>query len=269
MDQSVRSQILPLIRRRLLPLWLAATWPFALEACCMVSISFAMHARVVSGQLGSPLEIWQSMSSLNRLAISLAFIVWIFLPLDLGAVGVAMIVRSYQQGKDLDLKSFVSRYARIVWLVVPISIGLGILIYLGSLFFLFPGIFLAIWRAFVMPALATAQDNLGRAVRHSFRLSLRRLGSLLGLALATIIAQIPALLALFVPNVVVAERGPYWWVGRLVGWVLFTGLMGLIFMTRSVVLALLYLDAVRSDACSHATLAMTSNARAEESKFDN
>jgi hypothetical protein len=50
---------------------------------------------------------------------------------------------------------------------------------------------------------------------------------------------------------------------------LFTGLMGLIFMTRSVVLALLYLDAVRSDACSHVTLAMTSNARAEESKFDN
>ncbi|HEV2133888.1 MAG TPA: hypothetical protein VGR47_06455 [Terracidiphilus sp.] len=195
------------------------------------------------GQAFDPMAIWKAEGALNKCATLLAFIVPMFVPPDLGAVGVAMIVRSDQQGGVLVLKSLVSHYARRIFLVVPLSIGLGILIVLGGLF-MFPGIFLAIWTAFVMPALATAQDDLGGAIRHSFRLSLRRFAELLGLALVTAFAQVPALLALFLP-IILAAGEPKWWVGLLVGWTLFAVLEGLIFMTRSLVLALLYLDAVR------------------------
>lgn len=247
MDQSepIKNRILSLIRRRFFPLWLASTWPYVLEALCMISIAFAVHGRAPSGQPFDPNAVWKAESALNKAAIMLAFIAQIFVPPDLGAVGVAMIVRSDQQGRNLVLKSLVSRYARLVWLVVPLSIALGVLTLLGGLFFL-PGIFFAIWRAFVMPALATAQDNLGKAIRHSFRLSLRRFVELFGLALATTIAQVPAVLALGVP-IIAAGGGRLWWVGLVVGWTLFTGLEGLIFMTRSLVLALLYLDAVRHE----------------------
>ncbi len=250
-SESVGSQIFPLIRRRLLPLWLASVWPYALGAGCMISISFAVHASAASGHMVSPLDQWHSMSGLAKLAIILAFIAQVSLLPDLGTVGVAMIVRSDRQRENLDLKSFVSRYARIVWLVVPVSISLGTLILIGWVFIL--PLFLAPWSAFVMPALAAAQDNPGTAIRRSFRFSLRRFGPLLGLALATGVAQIPALLALFVPGAML-EGGPWWWVGQLVGWSLFAVLMGLIAMTRSVVLALLYLDAVRSEETTRATL---------------
>ena len=64
--------------------------------------------------------------------------------------------------------------------------------------------------------------------------------------MATMIAEIPAFLALLVPEVM-AAGGPTWWVGILVGWFLFSVLMGPIQMTRSVVLALLYLEGVRSE----------------------
>jgi hypothetical protein len=245
-SDSVASQVFPLIRRRFFPLWLAAVWPYALLAGSMTSIAFAVHPRLASGQMGSSADLWNSMSSLNKLAMMLAFTIQIFLPRDLGAVGVAMIVRSHRLGADLELKSLVSRYARIVWLVVPLSIGMGIMTGLGCLLLLLPGLFFALWSAFVMPALATAQDNLGTAMRRSFRFSLRQFGPLLGLLMATIIAEILALLGFFVPNVM-AAGGPTWWVGLLVGWFLFSVLMGLIQMTRSVVLALLYLEGVRSE----------------------
>jgi hypothetical protein len=202
--------------------------------------------------MGSPLDVWHSESILHKLASLLAFIVWIFLPRDLGAVGVAMIVRSDQQGEDLDLKSFVARYARIVWLVVPLSICLGTMILIGSVFIV-GGLILAIWTAFVMPALATEQDQLGAAMRLSLSFTTARIGSLLGLWAATALAQIVALLALLVPNFMTGGS-PRWWVGVLVGWSLFAVLSSLIFMARSVVLALLYLDAVRSEEAARTPL---------------
>jgi len=237
-------KIIPLIRRRFLALWLAAVWPYALLGICMISISFVVHAHVTPGPTGSPMEMWHSMSALAKVAIILGFIIQIFLPRDLAAGGVAIIVWSDRHGENLNLMSFLSRFGRVALPLVPLSIGLGMLIFLSGLFIL-PGIFLAVWSAFVMPALATAGDHAGMAMRKSFRFSLQQIGPLLGLYFGMVIAQIPALLALFIPLALTSGRSA-WWAGMFLGWGLFAVLMGLIFMTQSVILATLYLDAVRS-----------------------
>ena len=249
-SESESRKIIPLIRRRFLALWLAAVWPYVLLAIGMISISFVVHLRAAAGPMGSPMEIWQSMSALARVAIILAFIIQIFLPRDLAAGGVAIIVWSDRQGEDLDLTAFLSRLGRVVLPLVPLSIGLGMLIFLGGLFIL-PGIFFAVWSAFVMPALATAGDHAGVAMRKSLRFSLQQIGPLLGLYFGMVIAQIPVLMALFIP-LALTSTGPAWWLGLVLGWGLFAVLMGLIFMTQSVILATLYLDAARSSKLSQA-----------------
>jgi len=243
-SESESRKIIPLIRRRFMALWLAAVWPYALLGICMISISFVVHAHAAAGPMGSPMELWHSMSALARTAIILAFIIQIFLPRDLAAGGVAIIVWSDRHGENLNLMSFLSRFGRVALPLVPLSIGLGMLIFLSGLFIL-PGIFLAVWSAFVMPALATAGDHAGMAMRKSFRFSLQQIGPRLGLYFGMVIAQIPALLALFIPLALTSGRSA-WWAGMFLGWGLFAVLMGLIFMTQSVILATLYLDAVRS-----------------------
>ena len=150
-----------------------------------------------------------------------------------------MIVKSDRQGEGLDLNSFVSRLASIVWLAVPLSISIGA----ASIFM--TGLFLVPWSSFVMPALATAQANPRTAVRRSLGFSLRRFAPLLGLALATGVAQSSAFLAFFVCRMAAGDGE--WRVGIIVGWSLFAAMMSIVAMTRSVTLALLYLDAVRSE----------------------
>jgi hypothetical protein len=242
--ESLSSQIVPLIRRRFLALWLAAVWPYALLAIVMICIAVTLHARAAAGPMVRPQDLWQSLSGLTRFGLVLAFILGIFLPRHLGAAGVAIIVYSDMRGDDLKLRSFLLRFGRVLWQLVLLSIGLGIVIYLGTVLIL-PGIFLAVWSAFVMPALATAVDHAGMAVRRSFRFSLRRFGLLLGLYFMIVIAQVPALLALFIPIFLTAD-GLWWWAGQVLGWILFAVLMGFIFMTQAVILAVLYLDALRS-----------------------
>jgi hypothetical protein len=243
-SESIVGRTSRIVRRIFVPLWLAAFWPFLLEALCIICAAVIFHAQRGSTEGGqfSPMALWQSLTVLAKLRTILIFVVEIFLPRDLATAGIVLVMLSDRGGQALPLKTFVSRMAGILLPLLTLSVVLGLLVMAGGLVFVVPGIFFRIWTAFVMPALAANPTATWSALRKSFGLSLNNFGSLLVLYLATTAATIPAVIALFGSFMFLGSES-HWWLGVGTGWTLFTVAMSLVMMVQSVVTTMLYLDA--------------------------
>jgi len=245
MDQhvSIHSQVSAIIRRRILPLWLAALWPLALLVLLIICMNFVTHARALTEPSMTPMEMWRSKTAASKALSIIFFVLAIYLPRDLATSGVSMIVAADQSGEALTFGSFVLRFLHVVACVVTLSAVLSHLIVFGS-FFIVPGIFLAVWSAFVMPAIGTAPECAWNSARRSFRLALSRFPTLLGcellFGLALMLGLVPLILSM-----VLLENMPVWWLGRVTGWSLFAILTSFVIMVRSTVLTVLYRSALR------------------------
>ena len=245
---SLVNQMTAVLRGNFGRLWMLALWPSLAEAAAIVLVRPFTRSLLLSkyGPI-SPMNLWQSMGVGARCVILLVFVVQVCLPRDLAIAGVTIGVWRRLENEEIAVRSAIARLARILPILLVLSIVAGSLVVGGTMLLILPGVFFAILTAFVMPSLATAQKGAWAAARKSLGLSMRSFGPLLLLILAMAMAGVVAVCALMIPIAVTAD-GSNGWMGLVVGLILFLVILTLAVMVYAVGVAVLYRNALRGAA---------------------
>jgi hypothetical protein len=239
----VVSRAFSLIRSSFLALWLASVWPFVAIAVCFLTTSVIFHTVHVPGNEVPLMTAYQSMGALTKLGLMLAFIGSVFLPRDLAAAGITIVVWSEFQGWKISPRLLFSRLGRILIRLLILSMTMGTVCLFASFLFGFPGILAAAAVGFVIPVLAAEDAKGAAAFKTGMRFSLKGYGALCLLYLVVSIISLAGILgggAAFVA--LLPTSVGLWWVPLISGWLLFVAFCSLVTMVSATVKAVLFWD---------------------------
>lgn len=238
---SVVKRSVVVLRSRFATLWAAAVWPQIVVALCYMAIGSFHHMREQTGEHADPLTLWQSMGGWEKLGVFAAFVVTTALPYGLAVGGLTAVVWKDFETGAASLRDAFAAIGRHFGRLVLLSLGLGAFSEIGSVIVI-PTVLVIVFCAFAIPVLIIEGTGALRAVRRSFVLSGKRIGSILGLRFATFLFVLLMWIVVSALSRALPDTELQWWVIPLGFWAILVLFASLAYMIEATVVTQIYID---------------------------
>jgi hypothetical protein len=234
---------LRVIKRRLVPLWVAAAWPYIAMAICFLIFGFVIRAYHEPSPQADPITLWRSLSVLAKVGVLLAYVACISLPHGLATAGAVVVVWSDLQGEAVVLQSVFSRIRKVLPRLLVLSLCVGVMCSLFGMFFFVPGILGFAFLSFAIPVLMIEDTRVSTSLRKGIDLASSRTGAVLGLYAIVLVIIVAGLAILFVGAALVPSNVDFpWWVIPIAFWLVFVFMASALIMGTTTVIVHLYED---------------------------
>lgn len=180
---SLAGRAVSTLRRRLPALFAAAVWPYLLLVSVLIIINIVVRHMHPVGAPIDPTAMWRGMSFLRKLGVIILFVASASVPYGLAMGGTSLLAYEDYRGGGDSLGGVLKRVMRRTPSLVVLSFLVGCGTFLGSLFFVLPGMLVPMFTAFAIPVILLEDAGVETALRRSMRLAWSRIGTVLVLQL--------------------------------------------------------------------------------------
>ena len=180
--ESIFARSFATVRKQFPTLWIAAAWPFICLALCCLAWGISLRLSQTEGR-PNPLEMWNSKSALGKFGFCVAFVIGTALPHALAVAGVVALVWKYLRTGVATLGDAFSAVGHNLVKIAILSVCIGAIVELGSIFFIIPGLAAMTFATFVIPVLVIEHSGMVGALTRSFTLATANLAGAIGLIL--------------------------------------------------------------------------------------
>jgi len=240
--ESLVTRSFAIVRQHFALLWITAVWPHFCIALCWIAVTAILRIHPASGDQPNPLNLWQSLTGLEKTGVLTAFIVTTSLPRGLAEAGIATVVwKNFKSGVATFRDALAGVTCHLAQLII-LSICLGVIIEMGSAFFILPGFVTLMFTAFAIPVLVIERSGILAAINRSFTLVFANPMPILGLILLSFLLGGLLMVCAFVVALSLSSPNFPWWVRSAIFW---TCLILAVSVTQTIVATILtqmYID---------------------------